>query len=233
MKRIKEIFDPENLLNPGVILNPDPRAHVNNLKPLPPAHDLIDKCIECGFCEVHCPSKNLSLTPRQRIVAFREMARLRHSRDDAGRLAQFQNQFEYLGDETCATDGLCATSCPVGIDTGKLIKDLRLVHHGPTAHSIAEIVADNMAIVTGGIRLALNVVSALHGIVGRASCRAQADSCGQFRATEFLFGILICREEPTRSRGMGHPTMRPTVVYFPTCINRSMGGTRDDPDRVR
>ena len=34
-------------------------------------------CIECGFCEPRCPSRELTLSPRQRIVVARELARLR------------------------------------------------------------------------------------------------------------------------------------------------------------
>ena len=76
MQRIKALFDPQGLLNPGVILNPDPKSHLKNLKPLPAADALVDKCIECGFCEPKCPSRGLTLSPRQRIVGWREIARL-------------------------------------------------------------------------------------------------------------------------------------------------------------
>ena len=55
MRRIKMLFDPENLLNPGVILNDDPQAHLKNFKPMPAAEEIVDRCIECGFCESHVP----------------------------------------------------------------------------------------------------------------------------------------------------------------------------------
>ena len=97
MQRIKEIFDPKNLLNPGVIINANPRAHIENLKPLPRANPIVDKCIECGFCEVNCPSRNLTLTPRQRIVVQREIARLRATCENPARLAELETRLPLPG----------------------------------------------------------------------------------------------------------------------------------------
>jgi D-lactate dehydrogenase len=231
MKEIKQVFDPANLLNPGVILNPDPMAHITNLKPLPPASDEIDKCIECGFCEVHCPSKNLTMTPRQRIVAFREIARLTASREDDARLEEFRKAFPYLADETCATDGLCATSCPVEIDTGKLVKTLRLRQHSPTAHSIADVLSDHMSTVTHGMRIGLHVVDVLHTVLGT---RLMQSTSNLLRRAS---GNAIPLWNPAMPGGadplpMNSPTVngKPAVVYFPTCINRSMGVAKGDED---
>ena len=103
MKRIKKIFDPQYLLNPGVILNTDPEAHLKNLKPIPAASEKIDKCIECGFCEPTCVSAELTLTPRQRIVAYREMASLKSIGHEPHILASLIKDFKYEGNETCAT----------------------------------------------------------------------------------------------------------------------------------
>jgi D-lactate dehydrogenase len=108
-----------------VILNPNPTVHLENLKPLPPADPLIDACMECGFCECHCPSRNLSLTPRQRIVIQREIARLTASGDDAARLAELKKGYGWQGEATCAADGLCGVACPVDVDTGKFTKTFR------------------------------------------------------------------------------------------------------------
>jgi len=147
MKRVKELADPDNLLNPGVIVNPDPLAHVHHLKSLPTVEEEVDKCIECGFCEVHCPSRDLTLTPRQRIVVRREMARQRDSALDA--------DFPYMALDTCAADGLCATACPVGIDTGALTKRLRRERHSVAAQGFARFLADHFWLVERGARLAL------------------------------------------------------------------------------
>jgi D-lactate dehydrogenase len=79
MRELKSVTDPRNLLNPGVIVNPDPLAHVSDLKKMPVVEPEVDKCIECGFCEHSCPSRDLTLTPRQRIVVRRELERLKDS----------------------------------------------------------------------------------------------------------------------------------------------------------
>lgn len=226
MKEIKNIFDPENLLNPGVILNPDRQIHVKNLKPLPPAHPIVDKCIECGFCEVHCPSKNLTITPRQRIVAFREISRLIVERSDPARLDALRHQFQYNGEQTCATDGLCATSCPVEIDTGKLIKELRFQQHSPLENRVADFVADNFSFASNALRIGLNAVDAIHSILGTAMTNSVASffrriSNGKLPQWNAAMPKGADRIAP-------HATLTASgesVVYFPTCINRTMGCT--------
>ena len=87
MRKIKPLFDPEALLNPGVLITPNTEVHVQNLKLMPLADPIVDLCIECGFCEPACPSHQLTLSPRQRIVTTREMARLKQTGEDPARLA--------------------------------------------------------------------------------------------------------------------------------------------------
>ena len=118
-------FDPEGLLNPGVIFNDDPRCHLSGFKPLPLTDPLIDRCIECGFCEVNCLSYGLTLSSRQRIVVRREIARLERSGEDPRRLRALKRQYRYAGAATCAGDGLCSLSCPLGINTGELTHAVR------------------------------------------------------------------------------------------------------------
>ena len=166
MRRIKALFDPKGLLNPGVILNADPLAHLKNLKPLPAADPLIDKCIECGFCEPKCPSRGLTLSPRQRIVGWREIARLEADGREPERLAEMKALYDYHGIETCAACGLCATACPVDIEVGLLIKALRGRHAGPLAKRVAGVAANHFAGVTTGVRFGLGAADLMHGIVG-------------------------------------------------------------------
>ena len=230
MKKIKRLFDPDALLNPGVILNEDPKAHLASLKPLPAADEIIDKCIECGFCEVHCPSHELTLTPRQRIVVFRELSRLRATRENPARLKSLESAFDYQADETCATDGLCATACPVDIDTGKMIKAFRFRSHSGIAHTIAGAIAHNMNLVTDLMRAGLTFVDSLHRLLGTKTFRKTTE------ALRSLSGNLVPLWNQYMPKGADLikpstavlPNDAPEVVYFPSCINRSMGVAEGD-----
>ena len=223
MKRIKTIFDPDHLLNPGVILNIDPHVHLKNLKPIPAAHEKIDSCIECGFCEPNCVSAELTLTPRQRIVTYREIAQLQQSGKEPHLLAQLLKSFRYAGNETCATDGLCASACPVKIDTGKLIKALRQEEIG-TGQKSGVWVADRMHLVTQLMRVGLSFVAFIHSIVGT---RLMTAITGGARWISFNKLPLWNPWMPTGAKqiqfdqAIHKPKYR--VVYFPSCINRSMG----------
>ncbi|PKL90369.1 MAG: 4Fe-4S ferredoxin [Ignavibacteriae bacterium HGW-Ignavibacteriae-2] len=228
MKEIKKIFDPQGILNPGVILNEDPTIHLKNLKPLPSANPIIDKCIECGFCEINCPSKDLTLTPRQRIIAWREIQRLKKTGTGINQANKLVDLFNYFGNETCATDGLCSTSCPVNIDTGKLIKELRADKISPTANSIANFIANNMEFITASGRYALNFVSFFHAILGD---RILSLISGFLRSASFN---LIPRWTKYLPKGASKiktnivlNTNKCKVVYFPSCITRTMGPAKD------
>ena len=224
MKEIKAILDPEHLLNPGVILNNDPNAHLKNLKPLPKAHSVVDRCIECGFCEINCPSRDLTLTPRQRIVVWREIARLQSSGDDPSRLAELTKHYAYQGDVTCATDGLCAVSCPVNIDTGKLIKDLRHQQASPLQNHLATFLARHFGLVIGSLRLLLGFTNQLHKLFG---------SEGMWRITSLarkVSGNRLPQWNPYLPNAAQLIIPSPIreesslkAVYFPSCLSRTLG----------
>ncbi len=227
MKRIKSAFDPTNMLNPGVIINDDKEVFIKNLKNIPSANPLIDKCIECGFCEVNCPSKNLTLTPRQRIVAFRRLTELADNNSDKKTREKWAKEMSYEFNETCATDGLCAIACPVGIDTGKLVKELRWTENGKFANSIASGIANNMSPVASVLRGVLKIPHSIGKTVGYN--QMESVTKGLYKMGDGVFPLWT-RYTPSGSRKIVRnifPTDNadaPMAVYFPSCITRSMGG---------
>ena len=150
MRRVKELIDPAGILSPGVILDDDPLANVRHLKSLSPVQAELDPCIECGFCEPVCPSRDVTTTPRQRIVLEREIARQGGSGELAERLAA---DFSYEAVETCAGDSSCAIACPVDIDTGAAMKHVRRAGHGRVAEGLAAEAARRWGAVTRVARI--------------------------------------------------------------------------------
>ncbi|SMH34613.1 FAD-binding and (Fe-S)-binding domain-containing protein [Azospirillum agricola] len=234
MKEIKALFDPEGLLNPGVILNGDPEAHLKNLKPMPPAHPLVDTCIECGFCEPTCPSHKMTLSPRQRIVGWREISRLTRDGADPARLAALSDAYDYQGIDTCAACGLCSTACPVGIETGLLIKALRGQNRGAVARKVGDFVADHMGGVLGVARTGLRLADLARRVAGpeAVSTAARALTAGH------LPGLPRNMPTPVRFTPLAEKApesqlaAQPAVVYIPSCVSRTMGPSAGDPEQV-
>jgi D-lactate dehydrogenase len=202
MWRVKELADPDGVLSPGVVLNRDPGAHLRNLKTTPPIEESATTCVECGFCEPVCPSRNLTTTPRQRIVLRREIAR-----QPAGSPVQraLLEEFEYEAMETCATDGSCQLACPVGIDTGLLIKEMRQRRHTERAERMALATAKRWGTVEGASRAGLRL-----GPLARRTKRGKA------------LPPPAARKLPSTI----HPGA--AAVYVPSCTNRIFGSPAVD-----
>jgi D-lactate dehydrogenase len=232
MKKIKDIFDSKNLLNPGVLINNDKDIYLKNLKPLYPTNPLIDKCIECGFCEPVCPSNALTLTPRQRIVANREMSRLTHTGKDSNTLEILQKLYKYDGEQTCAACSLCSTSCPVEIDVANLTKELREKNAGKFSKYIAKNIANHYSVALNIAKFALDVNS-LTGFVFGERIQKSMDF---LRKTTHGKVPKYSPYIPKRSHFSANKFLKnrggEKVVYFTSCICRTFGNQKESDEKL-
>ena len=281
MKELKQIFDPDGLLNQGVIFNDDPDCFIKCLKPLPVldfdfssvpdgGHYLMDsslstaketveqvkranKCIECGFCEVNCMSCGLTLSSRMRIAVQREIRYLTATGADPERLATLKKQYKYYGDQTCATDGLCATSCPMKINTGELTHLIRQMdmNNSKMGYRLGEFAANHMTGIKSGLRVVLDVAHLAHVTLGPTMMSAIARGMNRMGLplwttampkkhrqpkksdlTQFIIERSL-PPSPSKKRGPESPSpsgegrgKASKVVYFPSCINQTMGQSK-------
>ena len=235
MQRLKTVTDPHNLLNPGVIVNPNPLAHVSDIKEMPVVEPEVDKCIECGFCEHSCPSRDITLTPRQRIVVRREMQRLKDSNAPSADYAALDRDFPYMALDTCATDGLCATDCPVSIDTGKLTKRFRSIRHSRLATKIAETAARHFAVAEWGARFALragHLIESSFGPNAMSAITRQLDRISSRLLDASFWQWTYPMPKPRRGRLPTTPRLGASAVYYPACISRIMGALPGEPDET-
>jgi D-lactate dehydrogenase len=272
MKELKQIFDPEGLLNPGVIFNDDPDCFIKCLKPLPVldfdfdkvpdgGHYLMDpslstsketieqvkranKCIECGFCEVNCMSCGLTLSSRMRIAVQREICELEATGADPQRAATLRKQYKYYGDQTCATDGLCSTSCPMKINTGELTHLIRQMdmNNNPTGYKIGEFAANHMAGIKQGLRVVLDVAHLGHITLGPTLMTNVCRTMNKMGLPLWTTAMPKKKRQPKPSdltqfiieKGIPqkeeeHSPLK--VVYFPSCINQTMGTSKESNDK--
>ncbi|WP_081710190.1 FAD-binding and (Fe-S)-binding domain-containing protein [Arthrobacter sp. 35W] len=229
MRRIKVLLDPAGMLNPGVLLDDDPTAHLRHIKPAPPAVDAeVDRCVSCGYCEPVCPSKDITLTPRQRIVTLRDMAQARL--DGHTELAErLKREYNYDGVQTCAVDGMCQTACPVDINTGSLVKHLREDDAGRVEKAVWSTAARNWGGVTRGAGLALSVVAKVPAAVVLPANKLARAVLGE--DTVPLYSAELPGGGAKRRRPA--PAGTPSAVYFPACVNAMFGPAADSTPGVQ
>ena len=282
MKELKSIFDPDHLLNPGVIFNDDPECFIKHLKLLPKLdfdfsslpnadkylaqlgasqssiQEMIEgvkranKCIECGFCEINCLSCGLTLSSRMRIVAQREIIYLRQegTPEAIARAERLAKQYRYLGQRTCATDGLCATSCPMKINTGDLthLNRQMLMDESPALYNVGEFAANHLGTIEGGLRATLDLANLGHTVLGTKAMTAVCNILHKAgvplwtpampKANRFSPSGLVSQKkldgellEQDKVRSSKFKVQSSKVVYFPSCLNQTMGLPKGAPEK--
>ncbi|MFJ8615898.1 FAD-binding oxidoreductase [Streptomyces clavifer] len=225
MWRTKQVIDPDGVLAPRIVLDRDPKAHLRGLKTIPKVEPVADPCIECGFCEPTCPSEDLTTTPRQRIVLRREMMR---QPDGSPVEAGLLDAYGYDAVDTCAGDSTCKLACPVGIDTGAMMKDFRHRRHSPREERVAVLTATYFRAVEASARLA---VGAAHTVSGPARDRVLG---AVTRLARRAVRPDLVPEWLPETPGAASRKLPPTgragakAVYYPACVNRIFAGPEDD-----
>lgn len=225
MNELKRTADPNGILNPGVIINPDPGAYLENIKHLQPVESVIDACVECGFCESVCPSRDLTTTPRRRIVIWREITRLSGGSPADRQLAdELMAAYQFEAVDTCAADGMCSTACPVDIDTGKMVKYLRGLRATDTQQSIASWCADHFALLGQSLRNMLSAAEHMQTAFGLPLWAWIVELAHRLtRGMIPRWNAFLPGGTPTLALGSKTNDREVDVVYFPSCLSRSMG----------
>jgi D-lactate dehydrogenase len=223
MQSLKQLIDPFHILNPGVIINADVECHLKNMKSMPVVEEEVDKCVECGYCENRCPSRDFTMTPRQRIQVRRSLQRLK-AEGNIAEYNQLVDAYQFNGLDTCAVDGMCATDCPVNINTGELIKRLRRENHSATANKRAMQVARYFGVIEQMVKLALYGGNAFNRITNDKGMHFLTASI-----RKIIPGFPVWSKSLSKPvRIEAHEVDDADVVYFPTCITRMMGADKEN-----
>ena len=220
MRELKRLFDPEGIFNPGVLINSNPRVHLENLKIMPSISEKLDSCIECGFCEPVCPSQGLTLSPRGRIVLERERKLNKSS------CIEDLSAVKYELIDTCAADGLCARACPVGINTGEWVKEMRSQKATMLQKTIANWTAKEMPFVEGLASASLKGANAVGRVAGEKGLQHLSGGFNRLFGTPVFNNSLPGHSLQKNSRN--EETQQPDVILFRSCVTRTCGVTRGE-----
>ena len=223
---VKRACDPHEVLNPGAVLTEDPDLYLKDLKSTTPVRELLDDCVECGYCEPVCPSQHLTTTPRQRIVVQRAIAAAVADGDQA--LARrLTKQEDYDVVQTCAVDGMCVTACPVGINTGDVVRELRTERRNPVVDAAWGVAAQHWPTVLSTASVGMSVVDKVPNALVRGALGAGRAIVGT--DTVPTLSDELPRGGPVRVPTLEAPGTTPEsnppadAVFMPACVGTMFG----------
>ncbi|MDO9591443.1 MAG: FAD-linked oxidase C-terminal domain-containing protein, partial [Microcella sp.] len=242
MRTLKALCDPAGVLNPGVILTDDAQTHLKHLKTTPTVEAEVDRCVECGYCEPTCPSRSLTLTPRQRIVVRRELAAA-EARGDTELVAALRADEDYESVQTCAVDGMCGIACPVNINTGDLVRRLRSEGRAP-GRGVWNAAAGRWDATTRVASVALTVADALPTALVRTASSAARTVLGTDVVPRYEAGLprggarrsrLLDESSAVSDSTVSDSTVggsavndsAPAAIYLPACVGTMFGPEGD------
>ena len=217
MVDLKKLIDKRNILNPGIIINENSNIHIENLKVSPVIDQEVDKCVECGYCETVCPSKDLTLTPRQRIT-IRRVKKDAEKNNDQELLDAINANYDYQAIDTCAVDGMCATACPVHINTGDLVKRLRSEQQSFVSQSIGSLAASKWSVATNLLSGVLTTAKNLPAPLVESINKVLRSISGENSMPMWNKTLPIGGKERSSLK-----SNNPDLVYFPSCVNSLYG----------
>jgi len=229
MWKIKKLADPDNILNPGVILNNNSKIHIENLKSMPNVNAKIDLCVECGFCEPVCPSRGFTFTPRQRIGVSRELEMQISGETTLSN--KLKSEYNFYTEMTCAVDGMCATGCPVNINTGEFVQDLRNQNSGRFGILVAAWISNHFGFTTKSIKFLLKILylnTKLFGSRVLDSTFIWANKTSKYKIPAWNTKIAAIRNIPKKNEyGNGK-----SFIYYPSCISRALGADAENQSLI-
>ena len=217
MVDLKKLIDNRNILNPGIIINENENIHIENLKVSPVIDQEVDKCVECGYCETVCPSKDLTLTPRQRIT-LRRVKKDAERNNDQELLDAINANYDYQAIDTCAVDGMCATACPVHINTGDLVKRLRSEQQSFVSQSLASLAASKWSAATNLLSGLLTTAKNMPAPIVETVNKVLRSISGENSVPMWNKTLPIGGTERSSLK-----SNNPDLVYFPSCVNSLYG----------
>ena len=217
MVDLKKLIDKRNILNPGIIINENANIHIENLKVSPVIDQEVDKCVECGYCETVCPSKDLTLTPRQRIT-IRRVKKDAERNNNQELLDAINANYDYQAIDTCAVDGMCATACPVHINTGDLVKRLRSEQQSFVSQSIGSLAASKWSVATNLLSGVLTTAKNMPAPLVETVNKVLRSISGENSVPLWNKTLPIGGKERTSLK-----SNNPDLVYFPSCVNSLYG----------